>query len=675
LLHAYLQRPPRLDWAQLHQRTFGTDVLQCPCGGRRSIRHVHSTRKQAEARLTELGVSLPSPVLPQATAACGDQVIACTPGMTTVAISGLTTTGLGAIPEIVWALDEADFQAFAGVVLQSGLQLHFNNWAVTSLGAMPGSQLILRGTSTLMPDGTSACSPTTPPLPPEPPTRGLITTRTRRGHGELYTRDGWVKPFFVEAELSTDFHSGSDSIPLVSEQWLPVALDNAIDNLGREFPPIRQFDVAAAQTRLKANIRQTDCWRKEATVQTLLKLPHQQVATWGGRALKEGEFEGWGERRIQLQRVLAIDPPELRKAMKTFGLDCGSCEGWSRIQAEIMDRKDRPFGPPETFPDLPMMEPGPWSLEVFIEANLNALEPYLSPFQKCAEEGGEKLRQVAGQRIYSMPRVEVFDTMFDSARVESGSYKEVGQPGDHAAWSLEASYRSGVHTFKVVQLLEACLGHRDACWESALVAPASGFVWVDAATSNTNIPRAALTTAMSGGTVPAYGSRNRAVQGYFDRSRVELYTAIPQIYVDSGVSAAGFDYRGGSMLDWRHDSAFPEPDEVRGDWVFRHTDGAFDGWLDPHGPGNRRPSAYTAYRADWETDAVRVSRGANPEGLSYCALPENLSIDLDTIGFTGAGLAIEKLVPANAIFQNATSPVSVVNINSRWGRTLPALSP
>lgn len=61
-------RPPRLDWAQLHQRTFGTDVLRCPCGGRRSIRAVHSTRKQAEARLTELGIALPSRVLPPATA-------------------------------------------------------------------------------------------------------------------------------------------------------------------------------------------------------------------------------------------------------------------------------------------------------------------------------------------------------------------------------------------------------------------------------------------------------------------------------------------------------------------------------------------------------------------------------------------------------------------------------
>ena len=59
---------PRLDWAQLHQRTFGTDVLRCPCGGRRTIRSLHSTRKQAEARLAELGVALPSRILPPATA-------------------------------------------------------------------------------------------------------------------------------------------------------------------------------------------------------------------------------------------------------------------------------------------------------------------------------------------------------------------------------------------------------------------------------------------------------------------------------------------------------------------------------------------------------------------------------------------------------------------------------
>ena len=58
--------PPGL--AQLHQHTFGTDVLRCPCGGRRTIRGLHSTRKQAEARLAELGLALPSRVLPPATA-------------------------------------------------------------------------------------------------------------------------------------------------------------------------------------------------------------------------------------------------------------------------------------------------------------------------------------------------------------------------------------------------------------------------------------------------------------------------------------------------------------------------------------------------------------------------------------------------------------------------------
>lgn len=58
----------RLAWATLHARTWGTDVLQCPCGGRRTIRALHSTRKAAEERLTSLGVSLPSRLLPPATA-------------------------------------------------------------------------------------------------------------------------------------------------------------------------------------------------------------------------------------------------------------------------------------------------------------------------------------------------------------------------------------------------------------------------------------------------------------------------------------------------------------------------------------------------------------------------------------------------------------------------------
>ncbi|MDP3236865.1 MAG: transposase [Myxococcales bacterium] len=47
----------------------GADVLRCPCGGRRRIIAIHSTRKAAEERLTQLGHHLPPRrLLPPATA-------------------------------------------------------------------------------------------------------------------------------------------------------------------------------------------------------------------------------------------------------------------------------------------------------------------------------------------------------------------------------------------------------------------------------------------------------------------------------------------------------------------------------------------------------------------------------------------------------------------------------
>ncbi|MDP2275404.1 MAG: hypothetical protein Q8K32_31950 [Archangium sp.] len=58
----------RIDWATLHRRTFGTDVLQCPCGGRRTVTALHSTRKAAEKRLVELGLPCRSRLLPPQTA-------------------------------------------------------------------------------------------------------------------------------------------------------------------------------------------------------------------------------------------------------------------------------------------------------------------------------------------------------------------------------------------------------------------------------------------------------------------------------------------------------------------------------------------------------------------------------------------------------------------------------
>jgi hypothetical protein len=63
------RRTRRMDWAALHQHTFGVDVLRCPCGGRRRIHAIHSTRNAAEERLVQLGHHLaPSAILPPATA-------------------------------------------------------------------------------------------------------------------------------------------------------------------------------------------------------------------------------------------------------------------------------------------------------------------------------------------------------------------------------------------------------------------------------------------------------------------------------------------------------------------------------------------------------------------------------------------------------------------------------
>ena len=59
-------RRPRVDWATLHQHTFGNDVLRCPCGGRRTIKALFSTHKAAEERLTALGRPPHSRLLPSA---------------------------------------------------------------------------------------------------------------------------------------------------------------------------------------------------------------------------------------------------------------------------------------------------------------------------------------------------------------------------------------------------------------------------------------------------------------------------------------------------------------------------------------------------------------------------------------------------------------------------------
>jgi hypothetical protein len=49
-------RARRLPWAELLRRVFADDVLQCPCGGRRSVIAVVTDPALANTLLTALGV-------------------------------------------------------------------------------------------------------------------------------------------------------------------------------------------------------------------------------------------------------------------------------------------------------------------------------------------------------------------------------------------------------------------------------------------------------------------------------------------------------------------------------------------------------------------------------------------------------------------------------------------
>lgn len=57
---------PRVDWASLQRHTFGCDVWQCPCGGRRRVVAVVTSARIAEEVLRNMGLWQPRPPLPAA---------------------------------------------------------------------------------------------------------------------------------------------------------------------------------------------------------------------------------------------------------------------------------------------------------------------------------------------------------------------------------------------------------------------------------------------------------------------------------------------------------------------------------------------------------------------------------------------------------------------------------
>ena len=55
---------PRLNWASLLRKTFGLELLRCPCGGRRSVLAAVTSRDAIDAELTARGLEpRPRPLL------------------------------------------------------------------------------------------------------------------------------------------------------------------------------------------------------------------------------------------------------------------------------------------------------------------------------------------------------------------------------------------------------------------------------------------------------------------------------------------------------------------------------------------------------------------------------------------------------------------------------------
>ena len=68
------KKRPRLDWATLHARTWGVDVWLCPCGGKRNVTALVTSRHTAEEILRNLGLLPAAPPRPAALAQAPPQL-------------------------------------------------------------------------------------------------------------------------------------------------------------------------------------------------------------------------------------------------------------------------------------------------------------------------------------------------------------------------------------------------------------------------------------------------------------------------------------------------------------------------------------------------------------------------------------------------------------------------
>lgn len=600
---------------------------------------------------------------------CGEKLVRCAAN-TSVSISGFMSD----IPLVLTLWPSAAPRINDAIVglLSRGMVLHFDNFfsgALTFTDSGSGPWLHMQGSSTVI-NNHSMCSPVLPPPPPQPPTRELLNVNAYVGHGEDVSQNGYVRKFDLFPVVGSDVLDTADHRNLLMEKQLLLPAEKGFHTFGKEGVPYEQFMVGKVETyaRLRKEYP-SSCWVKPTLFADFIR-DDWQVATMLGDQMIARLSDDMAKQSLTMQSIEDASPEEVAAALKALKRDCGACQGWSRVRGFALpkDATEYPIADPFDGSGRPL----PWDVSIFVPEVPERLVELFGPQLRCADASGkldpeaEKAYKV-GEVVHANPMIAMYGVMFDSSVVGSSAYSNQLLKGSR--WN----FAYGTRTETAIAMTSACTfpnGSDESieCWRGQIAAPARGQVKVVDAWSGTANPRMSVRSAVQNSAIPALGDRTAAVQGNFDRSAVDVFTAVPSDYVRAGISQGGFDFRGTVQLDWGHDNSdFNEPNGVahvdanRGDWLDRDT-----------GVGG----TWGSFFADWSRDSITLRR-RQAETFSYCTLPADLTIGVKRLSFSAGGLSSNRTVDASALFSVSGQPSSAVvrANNSIAAPTAPVMAP
>ncbi len=606
---------------------------------------------------------------------CGEQFISCLQGETAVmvenpdfpahpVVSNLPTT-------ISWllqpAMDLVGVPSLIGI-LEKGILLHFEHFAATGLGFDSNGALLLTGSPSVAEDGTSFCSPNALVPPQIPPTRGLVQTHAYDGHGEVRSRDGFVKTFTLRPYMAASFTDARTTVTkdlLLNTRLQPN--EAVMSRYGKQLSPIGQFDVSYLTTVLRADRLNSTCWTRDTSVRDFsLVLPRLAFVLFEGQLRRPAEVEKFASRKFRFAKVARAEPGEVRKAMGRLGLSCGECTGYWRMDG-VLGAPDFPTTWPIPDDDSPFdFDVPPYLGQWWFEQNPTE---WINSLTAC-----DRNIHVANDEVVTvLPEVRLFDTMFDSSRVNSMGYAARG----NTAKATEATFTYQGNTHRRIILQKDCWADpRAACWSSQLPAPARFTVGAASGASGTTIPRAGVRQTVRANNVAAYGAGAAIPWGFFDRSMLDLYSSVPQEYRDANVTTSSWDWRGNVRVDWRHDPAtFRAPADLDSNAIgagLKH-EGVSDWW------GTKthilRPDDLIPYRPDFSKDQLMVRRRIATD-RSFCISEDALTATIDEVEVKSVNPSVSVKVPANRIFApNGTGQVQVTGSGYSTGPASALVAP